>query len=358
MSPEPPRLPPTADVVERLHELLAMRYPDASLDILTLDDVRKRYRLTGLGTPAMRAIEQAQRVVRQAGDFRQTGLCEFHIGLIYLHYYDYHGAAQQFREARRQWSFADALSSICLAYLAEGLALQLALHHEAALVCYGKGAQWLQRADMGLEKGAERPLLSALQVDLADARLALRQWLHQAWPERPSGGHVALLDEPPLPDELAGEPELRLLLPDEPAGRAFAPVPSLSPIPFGEQYAWYQVMTRDPARPQAIPPNAMVLVNAQPHPDLYRPGELILIGSQADGPADSVPVIPYNRSLDGAFAFLYLIFLQEQAILNAGAPFVREAGGVGFHFPDEVGQATDVLGLVVGHWLSRRPARR
>ncbi|MEJ2750416.1 MAG: hypothetical protein P8183_21285, partial [Anaerolineae bacterium] len=65
-----------------LSELLAHLYPEPGPDILTLDDFKRRYRLTGLGPLAIGAIQQAQRINREAGRFNEMGLCEFHVGLI------------------------------------------------------------------------------------------------------------------------------------------------------------------------------------------------------------------------------------------------------------------------------------
>ncbi|MCA9970124.1 MAG: hypothetical protein KC425_07910, partial [Anaerolineales bacterium] len=141
-----------------------------------------------------------------------------------------------------------------------------------------------------------------------------------------------------------------------PVGQTYAPAPSQSPIPAGASYDWYQVMRGVAERPLAIPSNAMVLVNAQAHPDLYRPGELILIGSSTDGPANSIPVIPYNRAPRPEFAFFYLRAWEEAADMLAGAPFVREGGDIGFHIPGEGGQQLAALGLVVGYWLLRKRA--
>ena len=141
-----PNVPePLRPSVTLLSDLLACLYPDPGPDILTLGDFKLRYRLTGLGALAVGAIQQAQRINRDTGRFNEIGLCEFHIGLIYLDWADYQGAVQQFREARLQWSFTDKTAAICLARLAEGLAQQHRYAYEEALSQYGKAENCQKR---------------------------------------------------------------------------------------------------------------------------------------------------------------------------------------------------------------------
>ena len=103
---------PPPQSVTLLSDLLACLYPEPGPDILTLDDFRLRYRLTGLGPLAVSAIQQAQRINRDTGRFNEIGLCEFHVGLIYLDWADFQGAIEQFRAARLQWSFIDKTAAI------------------------------------------------------------------------------------------------------------------------------------------------------------------------------------------------------------------------------------------------------
>ena len=134
---------PTHKAVVQLDELAASLYPDPSPNVLTLHDFRTRYPLTGLGEPATRAIEQAQRINQAIGDFSQRGLCEYQIGLIYLYWGKYRGAAQQFQLAQRQWTFLKNQAPPCLAHFAEGVARQLAHQYEMASVCYGRAQHYL-----------------------------------------------------------------------------------------------------------------------------------------------------------------------------------------------------------------------
>ncbi|MCA9947664.1 MAG: hypothetical protein KC449_29490, partial [Anaerolineales bacterium] len=88
--------------VNRLTELLEWLYPDPSPDIFTVRDYRNRYPFTRLGALATDDIDRYQRINRAIGNHVQIGLCECHIGLIYLHEADFHGAVQQFELARQQ----------------------------------------------------------------------------------------------------------------------------------------------------------------------------------------------------------------------------------------------------------------
>ena len=145
-----------------------------SLDCITIDDVQRRYRLTGLGAPALAAIEQSQRLVRARGDYSQTGLCEFHIGLIYFHWDDPRAAANQFALARQPWTLADDHSAACLTHFAQGLALYHAFHNEPAMLQFGRAERLLEGRGMPLLfRGAARPILRWL-ASLPAAELDVR----------------------------------------------------------------------------------------------------------------------------------------------------------------------------------------
>ena len=105
--PVPPQ--PTYDnnvgirtAVNRLTELLEWLYPDPSPDIFTVRDYRNRYPFTRLGALATGDIDRYRRINRAIGNHVQLGLCEYHVGLIYLHEGDFRGAVQQFDLARHQ----------------------------------------------------------------------------------------------------------------------------------------------------------------------------------------------------------------------------------------------------------------
>ncbi len=328
-------LSPGQIVVSALTRLLEMLYPgQPPLDIITLNDIERRYPLTKMGPPAMRAIEQAQRIMRAVGNYQQIGLCEFHVGLIYLFYHDFHGAVEQFAEARRQWSFVNETASVCLAYYAEGKGQELALHYEAAMACYGKVDQWLPRAPLGSAQESLQRFTAALATDVAQAQMALRELLRQAFPDTPMATDA--------PDD------------GRALGRA-VPVPVLSPIPSGDVYQWYQVMGRGGDFLHTIPAHAWLLVDTSAR--LFRHGELVIIGSNSPNLTGSIQVKPHTQQ--SRFQRNYLGQMQEQARPEEG-PFVRnvQTGEVQFRFPTEDNQMTAVLGLVVGYWLGQiRPAQ-
>ncbi len=65
---------PRVEAILSLERLLDILFPGPpSLDCVTIDDIERRYPLTGLGAPALRAIEQSQRIVRARGEFSQAG---------------------------------------------------------------------------------------------------------------------------------------------------------------------------------------------------------------------------------------------------------------------------------------------
>lgn len=144
--------------VEELMGLLAQLFADPpSPELITIDNIRYRYRLTGFGPPALSAIEQTQRLSRTWRDYGQIGLCDFHIGLIYLYYEDPRAAAAQFGAARRSWTLEGDAAAICLSYYAQGIALRLAYHYETAMSQYSRA-----------EKGFSRNLIGAQATRLAD----------------------------------------------------------------------------------------------------------------------------------------------------------------------------------------------
>jgi len=324
-------------VRQRLAMLLDMLYAGpVSLDIVTLADIQRRYPLTGLGAPAIRAIEQAQRIVRAVGNYEQVGLCVFHIGLIYLHYDDFHGAVEQFAEARRQWSFVDNMASVCLAYFAEGQAQELALHQEAAMACYGKVVQWLPRVELSEARESLRRFTRALAEEVNLAQTALRDLLRQAWPDQTA----AEGPQPKGTDSPDGN------------GRTVAPTPAASPITSGDVYHWYQVMSRAGDFLLDIPPQAWLLVDSSAK--TFAHGALILIGSNSANLTGSIEVRPRIQRLP--FHRIYVARLQEQTTPDE-MPFVRnvETGEVRFRLPSDENQTTVILGSVVGYWLKSHP---
>jgi hypothetical protein len=196
---------PVREAVSVLNRLLALLFPEAnSLDIITVDDILRRYPLTGLGAPALAAIEQSQRILRARGDYGQVGLGEFHIGLVYLYWGDTRAAANQFALARQPWSLASDSPAICLAHYAQGLALYHAFHNEAAMMQFSRAERCLGRPQVGSQAERFNLLATEMRPLLAIAQETLRQsmWPEERAPDNAKGNYLT------LPPQLAGRESL------------------------------------------------------------------------------------------------------------------------------------------------------
>lgn len=172
---------PVREAVAVLNRLLALLFPEPnSLDIITVDDILRRYPLTGLGAPALAAIEQSQRILRARGEYGQVGLGEFHIGLVYLYWGDTRAAAGQFALARQPWSLASDSPAICLAHYAQGLALYHAFHNESAMMQFSRAERCLGRPQLGPQAERFQLLATEMRPLLTIAQETLRQSM---WPE-------------------------------------------------------------------------------------------------------------------------------------------------------------------------------
>ncbi|NJN54296.1 MAG: hypothetical protein HC804_05775 [Anaerolineae bacterium] len=103
----------------------------------------------GLNVAALRGIEQAQRINRDLGEYKQSGLNEFHIGIIYLYWGECHAAEKGFDLAWRHWSMAhEQLADLALSLFGRGWAQEIFRHEEAAMISYAKSTA-LFEADAG-----------------------------------------------------------------------------------------------------------------------------------------------------------------------------------------------------------------
>ncbi len=161
----------TRTAVEQLRTLLNVIYPDPTPDIFTLDDFINRYPLTGLGDLATREIEQAVRINQSLNNYDQMGLCEFHVGLIFLYWGDFRGSSGQFESARKKWGFAGKTATSSLCYFATGLANFLALHYENALLCYALAERALKRVGVKRNKAYYQKISTYIQ----DAQFIARE---------------------------------------------------------------------------------------------------------------------------------------------------------------------------------------
>ncbi len=373
-----------------LSDLLDLLYPPPlSPDIITREDVLTRYRLTGLGVPAITALQQAQRIVRTGKDYCQIGLCEFHIGLIYLYWQHCLAAAQQFAEARRQWLFADETASVCLTYFAEGQARHLALHYEPAMGCYLKAEQWLPRLRLTPPSANLDEFIQNVISKLRESQEILRD---KMWPpDEPERKAETLPDQQPpaeLPrDESAAtapvpsKPEApahpspqtaegaiplpRLNIVHEPvtpelsaaefsslhdAPLPFVPSETTEPaslvMPIKEYYKWFRVVNRQGDAMPSIRKGTWLLVDTQVR-DRYDRNELILVGRDRDEEG-AIQVKPYITQQPT----YKRIFLRR--VPPAGSFIIDESGRV--IFTADIGQTLTppdyVVGVVLSLWLN------
>lgn len=320
--------PEAVTVLERLLRLLFPAPP--SLDCITIDDVQRRYRLTGLGAPALAAIEQSQRMVRARGDYVQTGLCEFHVGLIYFHWGDPRAAANQFALARQPWTLAGDHSANCLSHFAQGLALYHAFHNEPAMLQFGRAERLLAKPVHGTPGTRHAALVEQMRPLLTAAQEALREAL---WPaDRPPDGPDAAPERlyvavPPLRDAPATRPPAAPTSdappPDAAARRAFERPPPLDPatralppisnlpgglgdVPRGpvpghivvdDRFGWYVIAERRGDFLPAVAAGTWLLADSEPEErsGLARRGDYVIVGSRRAG-LGSIAVQPISRS--------------------------------------------------------------
>lgn len=156
-------------MIETIESLLEHLYPDTPpIDILTRESTNPSIPHTR-EAQAMAAIAQAQRINRDS-DYDCSGLCEFHIGIIYLQWRDFSGAGQQFALARRQWRFVDRQTAVCLTHFAEGYTLEANFAYETALTAYKRVAYCLPQLP-------ESDFTRALKPELTSAHDRTRQQL-------------------------------------------------------------------------------------------------------------------------------------------------------------------------------------
>ena len=167
-------------MINTLARLINDLYPDPQYGILTLKSNIIRVPL--VRTPeAVVAIAEAQRLNR-ADNYDLSGLCEFHVGIIYAHWDDFAGAEQQFALARQQWLFADQRTpihlthftagytleskftrAVCLTHFAKGYSQEKVFAYGKAISAYRKAKQCLQKTEqclpqiMNIEPDPENP---------------------------------------------------------------------------------------------------------------------------------------------------------------------------------------------------------
>ncbi len=361
--------PEAVTVLERLLGLLFPTPP--SLDCITIDDVQRRYRLTGLGAPALAAIEQSQRMVRARGDYTQTGQCEFHIGLIYFHWDDPRAAANQFALARQPWMLAGDHSAICLTHFAQGLALYHAFHNEPAMLQFGRAERLLARAAHGALAARHTALVDQLRPLLTAAQEALREDL---WPEdrppdaQPTPAERLYVPVPPrrdtppatTPPPVAKSDNVARRAfdrPPPPTDRATRALPPISNLPGGlgdvprgpvpghivvdDRFGWYVIAERRGSFLPAVAAGTWLLADSEPEERSAAAGrgEYVIVGSRRAG-LGSIAVQPISRS--SAVPHVYL-----------GYRAIGPDGAARLILDDNQPLATDdaqVLAVVEGFW--------
>lgn len=185
--------------IEQIEELLKLLYePPSTLDMLTREDIKTRYRLTGLRGPAIPAIEQARRIIRATGDYDNMGLFELHIGLVYLQFEQYKTAAHQFTEARRFWSFVDRTAASCLARFGQACSLYHTNDGENAMIACGRGLRCLDRFERHGVAQNQVAFAVKLREYLTEQQNLLRDNLRTADEEAPRAPELEL-DTVPAP---------------------------------------------------------------------------------------------------------------------------------------------------------------
>lgn len=354
--------------VNRLTELLEWLHPEPSPDIFTVRDYRNRYPFTRLGPLATADIERYQRINRAIGNHGQIGLCDYHIGLIYLHEGAFRGAVTQFDQARQQWSFVNQSAAVALTHLARAVALQQANHYESALVSAGKVAGWLERARFAKPMLGWPDFQAQVLAYVAELQAELRKQMEaapQTAAEKPgeteqATDEAAAQQQAPVGDP---DPEAETRPDGEIITGAATPLPisnmDRTPLPgiplpghrlVEERYEWYLVEVRPPSDFfEEIHPGDWLLVDLQPRltKDLQDTEQPILIvkKEEIDGTIRVRPLDPKDR-----FQRIYLVMLADSP---TGSFWVDETTGTVTLSSDMAAigvNRTEILGVVVGFW--------
>ncbi|WP_420642042.1 hypothetical protein [Candidatus Leptofilum sp.] len=352
--------------VNRLTELLEWLHPDPSPDVFTVRDYRNRYPFTRLGALATEDIDRYQRINRAIGDHVQIGLCEYHIGLIYLHEAAFHGAVQQFELARQQWSFVSQPAGVSLTHLARAVALMLSDHYEAALVSVGRVETWLERARFAKAMPQDTQFQTKVTGYVAELQAALRNLMD----ERPKTDKSARDEEdvPPHDDEDADaappsepdpEAETQADADVNPGAATRPPIVNIGPhmpvLPIPghrqttERYEWYVVEVRPTSEfmPE-INSGDWLLVDMHPtlDNDVQDTEQPILVvkDRRIEGTIRVRPLEPRGRQR------IYLATLDDSP---TGRFWIDEETGT-VTFSSEMAQIdinrNEILGVVVGFW--------
>ncbi|MCL4264337.1 MAG: hypothetical protein KJ069_14030 [Anaerolineae bacterium] len=361
--------PQTRVAIHCLQELLELLHPDPTPDVFTLTSLQYRYKLhENMNLAAIQDIEQSQRINRALGDYRQSGLNEFHIGLIYLYWGECYAAEKQFVMAWRHWSMAHGqVADLSLSLLGRGYAEGLAHHYEAALVSFGKVGRYFDRLPQ--QPSIQMNFYVKLQRYLREAQELCSQKMRQRPIEVPEESGQ-LREGNGFEEESQHTPPEETTTADEPAqesGETHEPPPprtnlSDDPLPIDGhvkvdgRYRWYLVERRqtDDFIPQ-IHSQDWLLVFMQPdQSDLTHTEEqpIVIVCQSVSGSTIHLRPHPSEQIGQG-----YRIYLRESR--GESWSFVRnpETGEV-FLTPEgreDVVNLEKIIGIVVGLW---RPAKQ
>lgn len=370
--------------VSLLEKLVTMRFPDPNPDLFTLRDFNVRYPLTKLGPVAIEAMEKSQRINRQQHNYTNMGLCEFHIGLIYLSNEDCLGALQHFSNAQHQWTFVKEPSGMGLAHFAQGFAQKFNWQYEAALASFSRIRQWLPRIELDIPAGEQSPFFELLKQSFEEAQLELRTYI---WPEpdgvprnnlpqeEPAPQNIQEPPQPPSSPTLTITPNPEAVTPHE-EQIASSPVLNIKPAPpmvrfdtgmgsgivpghthTDPNYAWYLIMSdsKPDFFPVEVEEGSWVLVYKRKQDGLRR-GELVIVGHQDDRLLDESavrvqPVLGLSPYPILTIAWLeHLIKKQNEKPEQANQPIEEADLTTSPEMRLIPTKMKDIIGVVVGFW--------
>ena len=358
--------------VDVLHKTIKTLFPDPNPDIFTLDNYQFQFKLrTGLKENAIRAIEQSRRINRRSGNYQRAGLCEFHVGLIYLDSGDFRGARQQFAQARQQWAFVHKPAAETLSFVAEGIAHHLGHHYEAAMTCYAKANQSLPRIRFALPAHYKDKVYASLAKHVETYQTMLRE---QMWPEEEepeTAVSPAPISEPePITEPIPAQPtpvfaDAQPEPPAEDTEDTIAAPPIINyetettPIPahqyLGEQYEWFLIDKQPESGffPLDVQQGGWLLADKEPS---LRSGELVLVKGREDYRELNGRLITVSPVRSRTATRVYLAWLDHTPQITTSDNQPHESN-IQFHItisPD-LEQLTisrdDIVGIVVGFWL-------
>lgn len=286
--------------VTTLTDLILMLHPVVPRQILTTYDIESEYHAAELTDTIQRALDSSRRILNQNGDHQLKGLCDFHLGLIYLHWGHCHAAGRYFAEARHHWEFTDENAGLCLTYFAEGRANEHARQYETAMGKYTKAEQWLPRIHIPAIQ-TQNGFLGLLQTEMKRSQMLLREILWFPPRAQPQTGQRQAPSRPqPPPNRPRQEQQAADFVADEPitgtGDRGGIPQPIInfdpsippqtprvpSPVAGHEQtnpaYVWYKVEAKpDEAFLPKITTDTWVLVQPRASWHQYEADQLLVV---------------------------------------------------------------------------------